>query len=324
MNYIIFDLEWNQAFNKDYENPRIPFEIIEIGAVKLDSKFNLIDTFSSIIKPRLYKKLESHIKTILNYDEDTLFKGKPFDMVCREFLKWCGEDFIFGTWGPMDLSHLQNNMEYYYMNPYDKPVKYYNIQQIYVDNSTDDKVSCKLENAVTALGINIDRPFHSAVNDAFYTAEVLKKLKLKDISDYYTYDVYNSPHNKEDEILSRHKHYSEKITCDYDTKHEALQDKELFTIRCYKCGRKISRKVKWFSSSTNTYNCVGKCWYHGLILGKIRFKQNKEGKLFAIKTLSPTDRAGLEEIKDRQDELRIRRQEKRHNKKSDDSIIDNE
>ena len=51
MNYIIFDLEWNQCCGgRDMENPRMPFEIIEIGAVKLDKKFNIIDTYSSIIK----------------------------------------------------------------------------------------------------------------------------------------------------------------------------------------------------------------------------------------------------------------------------------
>ena len=34
MNYIIFDLEWNQCCGgRDMENPRMPFEIIEIGAV---------------------------------------------------------------------------------------------------------------------------------------------------------------------------------------------------------------------------------------------------------------------------------------------------
>ena len=54
MNYIIFDLEWNQCCGgRDMENPRMPFEIIEIGAVKLDKKFNIIDTYSSIIKPKL-------------------------------------------------------------------------------------------------------------------------------------------------------------------------------------------------------------------------------------------------------------------------------
>ena len=36
MNYIVFDLEWNQCpYGKGQENERIPFEIIEIGAVKV-------------------------------------------------------------------------------------------------------------------------------------------------------------------------------------------------------------------------------------------------------------------------------------------------
>ena len=38
MNYIIFDLEWNQCPDgKVKENPALPFEIVEIGAVKLNS-----------------------------------------------------------------------------------------------------------------------------------------------------------------------------------------------------------------------------------------------------------------------------------------------
>ena len=98
MNYIVLDLEWNQShMGQAGEHPRMPFEIIEIGAVRLDKKFNLIDQYSSIIKPRLYKRLQPHIREILNYDEKVLKKGRPFDMVCREFLKWCnnGTDYSF-------------------------------------------------------------------------------------------------------------------------------------------------------------------------------------------------------------------------------------
>ena len=44
MEYIIFDLEFNQGFdkklNKTVSNEKCPFEIIQIGAIKLDSKYN--------------------------------------------------------------------------------------------------------------------------------------------------------------------------------------------------------------------------------------------------------------------------------------------
>lgn len=315
MNYIVFDLEWNQCCgNRDYENSRMPFEIIEIGAVKLDNKLNIIDTYSSIIKPKLYRKLQPHIRAILNYDEKTLRKGRPFDMVCREFIKWCGDDYIFCTWGSMDLNYLQNNMDYYYMKPLTSPLKFYNVQQIYADIKDTDHAIVKLEKAVNALSIESDRPFHSAENDAYYTAMVLKSIKPKDLEDRYCYDVYNNPKDKEDEIISYHKNYMEHISREFKDKKEAMSDKELLAIRCYKCGKKASRKIRWFANTPNSYTCVGKCWYHGFIAGKIRFKQTKEGKIFAIKTMLPTDKKGMENIRERQDELRIRRQEKRHNK----------
>jgi inhibitor of KinA sporulation pathway (predicted exonuclease) len=312
MNYIILDLEWNQAYSREYEDERMPFEIIELGAVKLDSNFNIIDSYSSIIKPRLYKKIQPHIKAILNYDENTLRGGRPFDVVYREFIKWCDKDFMFGIWGSMDLSYLQNNMDYYYLKQLPTPLKFYNIQQIYADLVSPDKSIVKLEKAVEHLKINADRPFHSAVNDAYYTGLVLKTMHPKDLSDYYSYDTYNNPKEKKDEIISYHKNYMEHITREYDDKFQAVSDKELMSMICYKCGKKISRKIRWYANTPNSYVCVGKCWYHGLVQGKIRFKQAKDGKVFAIKTMSPTNKKGMEEIRKRQDELRLKRQEKRH------------
>ena len=40
MDYIVLDLEWNQSPNgKEDSVEHLPFEIIEIGAVKLDEGF---------------------------------------------------------------------------------------------------------------------------------------------------------------------------------------------------------------------------------------------------------------------------------------------
>ena len=129
MNYIVMDLEWNQSYSGHIgEHPRMPFEIIEIGAVKVDKNYRIIDEYSSLIKPRIYKKLHSKIRTILNYDETDLAKGRGFKEVCTEFLEWCGKDYIFCTWGPMDLTELQTNMAFYYMDKLPRPLKFLNLQ----------------------------------------------------------------------------------------------------------------------------------------------------------------------------------------------------
>lgn len=49
MNYIVFDLEWNQSpGGKRWSNSRLPFEIIEIGAIKLNEEKEIVDSFQQI------------------------------------------------------------------------------------------------------------------------------------------------------------------------------------------------------------------------------------------------------------------------------------
>ena len=58
MRYIVFDLEWNQCpSGKSDEVAELPFEIFEIGAVKLDDNMQRIGSFSCYIKPKVYKEL---------------------------------------------------------------------------------------------------------------------------------------------------------------------------------------------------------------------------------------------------------------------------
>ena len=62
MFYVIFDLEWNNAY--DYRFGKGMNEIIEIGAVKLDEKLNIADTFKQLVKPKLSRKLSSRFKNL--------------------------------------------------------------------------------------------------------------------------------------------------------------------------------------------------------------------------------------------------------------------
>ena len=52
MNIIVLDLEWNQhsGGRKERILDKPIFEIIEIGAVKLDENYNIVDKFSQLIK----------------------------------------------------------------------------------------------------------------------------------------------------------------------------------------------------------------------------------------------------------------------------------
>ncbi len=309
MNYIAFDLEWNQSSKPGGENDLLPFEIIEIGAVKLNSKFQIIDEYGSIVRPRIYPRLQKKVREMLNYDETLLKTGRYFDAVCKEFLNWCGDDYIFCTWGPLDLYYLQQNMDFYVMTPFSSPLHFYNLQEIFSE-IYPDLGTCKLERAVERLSIPVDKPFHSALNDARYTGLVMGQMKIKNLEDHYSVDYYNNPKNKDDEIISRHKNYREHISREFDSKTDAMEDKALLTLHCTKCSRKISKKIKWFSTNSNSYLCVGKCWYHGYVLGKIKFKHTYDDKVFVIKKTQLITKAEVETIKHRQDMIRQKRKEK--------------
>ncbi len=58
MNYIVLDLEWNQSNTGQEEAvARLPFEIVEIGAIKLNEGSVMISEFSELIKPEVYHEM---------------------------------------------------------------------------------------------------------------------------------------------------------------------------------------------------------------------------------------------------------------------------
>ena len=320
MNYIVFDLEWNQSpIGQAGEHPRMPFEIIEIGAVKLDENYSVVDEFSRLVKPKIYTKLHKIIKQMLSYDEkDLKHDGVPFKQACAEFLKWCGEDSVFCTWGPSDLYYLQNNMDFYYMPKLPFPLKFYNIQQIFADKYDPDGNIWKLERAVEMLGLNEEEPFHAAVNDARYTAKVLEAADLGDILDKYSFDIYRHPKKREERVEAFHDGRLDEISEEFPSKRAAMEDKELSMIRCVRCGRKTGKKLKWFPATTSTDVAVGKCLYHGYMAGTIKCKSvgDSTDNVFILKKTVPITRKGFEEIKIKERLVYEKKREKERKKKS--------
>ena len=178
MNYIVVDFEWNQtSYGKGSENRKIPFEIIEIGAVKLNEKRKEVDRFSRTIRPKVYKKLHYITKELTGITQEELNVSDPFTYVLVDFMLWCGKDYTFCTWGNMDLVELQRNMKYYGLLDLLKgPVKYYNVQKLFRELCAHDTAAASLETAVDYFDLPKSEDFHRAVNDAAYTAEIFRRV----------------------------------------------------------------------------------------------------------------------------------------------------
>ena len=110
-NLIVFDLEWNQS--SFHTNHRMPHEIIEIGACRVNRNGEELDSFSALIRPRVYKKLDKHIKQVTGITEEELSRGRPFSDVFGDFIAWCGEDAQLVTWGRDDYPVLKRNAAFF-------------------------------------------------------------------------------------------------------------------------------------------------------------------------------------------------------------------
>lgn len=178
MEYVVVDFEWNQSpYGKNTSNKRLPFEIIEIGAVKLDENGREIGRFDQLIKPKVYKKLHHVTKSLTGIKEKELNKGKPFAEAATEFMDWCGDDYMFCTWGNLDLLELQRNMKFHHMERLlVGPIRYYNVQKLFRLFYDDENNSSSLEYAVDYLKLSRKGDFHRAVNDAEYTARIFSMM----------------------------------------------------------------------------------------------------------------------------------------------------
>lgn len=188
MNYIVFDLEFNQYYNHNEEPSEkkpsnCPFEIIQLGAVKLDEKFKKISTFNSFIKPEIYTKLSPFITKITGITEDCLIDAPAYDLVLKDFIGFIGSDrTIFCVWGKADIKELFRNLAYHNSDISLIPKEYIDLQK-YVSKYFDcpKGILIGLKNAVELLNISINDNFHDALSDAKYTSEVFRKINSKNI-----------------------------------------------------------------------------------------------------------------------------------------------
>ncbi|MCR4752726.1 MAG: exonuclease domain-containing protein [Eubacterium sp.] len=314
MNYIVFDLEWNQSpYGKAREIERLPFEIIEIGAVKLNAEREIVDTFQVIIRPSAYKRLNYRTREIVHLDQKDLDNGEWFPDAVRRFLAWAGGDSIFCTWGTVDLPELQRNMNYYNLLYLLKgPMHYYDVQKLFAVQFEDMKSRRSLEYGADYLHLEKAREFHRALADAMYTAEIFQQIDMDVILAYDSIDVYQNPRTKTEEIHLIYNGYSKFISREFKTKEEAMQDPEVLATPCCLCGRTARKRIRWFSVNARNYYCVAECPEHGLEKGKIRMRRNDEEGIYVVKTVKVSSEAEMESIREKRKDLREKRRRRRH------------
>ncbi|HBJ1650874.1 TPA: exonuclease domain-containing protein [Clostridium botulinum] len=199
MNYIIYDLEYNQI---NTENSRLSktmkinrpwnfiFEIIQIGAIKLDENLKYVSNFKMYVKPKFLPKIDKHVLELMQVDENYIkLNGLPFNKVFKEFIHFIGEEkTTLITWSNNDLPILRSNISAWKISYSLK--KHINIDlQKVVMNKHNLSKQISLKKVLDMYNIsNNNCKLHDAYTDASLTKEIFKKIGIEEINEF-NYDV---------------------------------------------------------------------------------------------------------------------------------------
>ena len=154
-------------------------EIIQIGAVRVDPAGHVLERFSINLKPRFFKKLHYHIAKVTGMTQQQLDEGVPIREGLQRFVDWCGPDTALAEWGLDDVPVLKQNL---FLNGLDEswPTVWYDLQQVFLaQHPRGEGEGMTLESVVDRMGLEKVRPFHDALADAEYTAEVCQCIDLE-------------------------------------------------------------------------------------------------------------------------------------------------
>lgn len=176
MTPIIIDLEWNQPLKGRTPVEGLPDEIIQIGAAKIDLEGNVLDTFSQIVKPYYYPKLNKDVAELTLLTDEDLQIGLPFAQAMDAFRAWCGEDCVFLSWSATDGFVMARNCEKFGYGTGWMP-KIFDAQLMFDDYEMQEDRSWPLNYALYHFQEKPDGA-HNALADVLSTALVLKHLDL--------------------------------------------------------------------------------------------------------------------------------------------------
>lgn len=312
MNYVVLDLEWNQSDTGNEPEVKVmPFEIIDIGAIKLNESRAMIDEYNQLVKPVVYRHMHKITGNLIHLHMKDLEKGKAFPEVAGEFLDWCGEDFIFCTWGPLDLYELQRNMHYYEIEPLSgSPVRFLDIQKLFSIAYEDKKSRRSLEYAIDYLKIKKDIPFHRAFSDAYYTAQILATLEEPVLANY-SIDTYILPRTRQEEVHVLFQDYMKYISREFPDKQKAMEDREVISTKCYLCHKNLRKKIRWFTPNGKHYYSVSLCPVHGYMKSKIRVRKSERNQVFVVKTSKFISEEGYQKMIQKRIQAKEHRKSKR-------------
>ena len=238
MTYIVLDLEWDSAYF--VPEKRFINQILQIGAVKLDEQFNIIDTFEKTIKSSISKRVSGRFSSLTGITSEDMRNGIPLQEGVNLYNEWVGDGAVTMTWSNSDLYTVVENQKSLLNGTKFKIEKYIDLQS-FIQNEMrisgiEIKSQISLSDAAEKAEIVTDGyDMHTAKDDSIVCALILKK--------YYNKERFSEliKDTSKDGFFDKISYKPQFIT---DINDENVDKKEL-EFFCEICKNKLAQKSKW-------------------------------------------------------------------------------
>ena len=175
MNTIFIDLEFCRIDRKYKEELKVcKTEIIQIGAVKLNEKYEITERFDMLVKPD-YSTINKRVSELTHITENDVAGADHFTQAMNKFLDWVGyEQVEIYSWSLEDKHQFvhESKLKQYSDERLDMLFENWIDFQLLFGKILEVSQQVSLSNALNGVGITFVGQEHSAVDDAENTARL--------------------------------------------------------------------------------------------------------------------------------------------------------
>ena len=173
MRHIFIDLEFCTCFRK---SSPLRTETIEIGAVKLDENYRLIDEFDRLVRPDFARSIPSTERNLTGISWNMVENESSFTDVFYDFMKWVGDgEYLIYSWSTNDPIQClrESKVKGFPIVESGMMKRWIDFQKVFM-NAAGLKNQISLERAVELCDIYFAGDAHRACVDAYNTARIFR------------------------------------------------------------------------------------------------------------------------------------------------------
>jgi len=175
--YLIVDLEATC-----FEIPKTPDlnEVIDIGIVVCDHNFNIIGSWTKLVKPKINVKLSGFCLRLTKIQQQQIDEAQPLVSVINEFKQHYQnkyqnnlDNIIWYTWGDWDVKCLNNDCN---RNEIPFPFgQHKNLRNIYAQERNDGITNkCSIKEVLHRENLQNIYRLHRGIGDAYAAAHIAR------------------------------------------------------------------------------------------------------------------------------------------------------